>query len=203
MRKIQINLSKNYLILLSAFLLLSTNVVNAYDYQNPFNGVWSISDLLGKILAGLQGIVGLVAIGMLIVAGIIYIFSGINSSLMTTAKNMATWAIGGFTIAVAIPSLLKEIIVIMTANPSTSADLVNEAKSIYDILLDVLRFLLTIIGVLALISFVVGGFQYLTSAGDRTKSENAKKIVLYSIIGILVSGSGVIIIRQIFKFLAG
>lgn len=203
MRKIQTKSNKNYLLFLLAFFLLSANIANAYDYKNPFNGVWSVTDLLGKLLVGIQGIVGLIAIGMLIVAGIIYIFSGVNPELMTTAKNMAKWAISGFTIAVAIPSLLKEIIVVMTANPSTSADLVDNAKGIYAILLDVLRFLLTIIGVLALISFVVGGLQYLTSAGDKTKAENAKKIVLYSIIGVLVSGSGAIIIRQIFKFLAG
>jgi hypothetical protein len=62
---------------------------------------------------------------------------------------------------------------------------------------------LFIIGVFALISFVIAGFKYLTSGGDRSKADSAKRIILYSIIAVLVSGSGVIIIRQVFKILEG
>ena len=189
------------------FLLATVSKTNAgpfdYSYQNPLNGIWSVTDWLAKILSGLQEIIALIAVAMIITSGIIYIFSGINSKLMTTAKNMATWAIGGFAIAIAIPSLLKEIFDIFKGGQKVSATVIEEATPITTILLNVTNFFLTIIGILALISFVVGGLQYLLSTGENKKTEQAKNIIVYSTIAILISGAGVIIINQIFSILEG
>ncbi len=195
-----------YYSLLLIFFSLSAGITNAagsnYNYTNPLK-VDSMTAWLSGILAGLQGVVGIIAVMMLVLAGIIYIAAGINSNWMILAKNMATWAIIGFAIVVAVPSLLKEIYDIFNTNPTTSPDIIKEANFFRDILLNVLRFLLTIIGVFALISFVIAGFKYLTSGGDQGRADSAKKMVFYSIIAVLVSGSGVIIIRQIFKILEG
>ena len=44
---------------------------------------------------------------------------------------------------------------------------------------------------------IVGGVMYLTSAGDEDRIDTAKKIILYSIIGIAVSLAALVIVRQI------
>jgi hypothetical protein len=65
----------------------------------------------------------------------------------------------------------------------------------------VLDFALTAVGVLALLSFTVAGIIYLTSAGDQSKTQKAKKAVIYSIIAVAVAGSGLILVNQIIAFL--
>lgn len=182
--------------------MLSLTAGIASAYENPLQ-FYSLTKWLMGILSGLQGIVAILAIIMLVIAGIIYISSGVNQAWITTAKNMATWALIGFTVAVALPSLLKEINNIFQTNPTGSPDIVKQAKPIKEILMNILNFLLTIIGISALISFVIGGFKYLTSGGDRGSIDSAKKIIFYSILAILVSGSGVIIVRQLLKLLEG
>jgi hypothetical protein len=55
---------------------------------------------------------------------------------------------------------------------------------------------------LALIGLAVGGATYLTSAGDRGRIDTAKRMILYSMIAIAVSGSGIILLKQILTLLA-
>jgi hypothetical protein len=69
-------------------------------------------------------------------------------------------------------------------------------------LVNVLNFLLAGIGILSLIGLTVGGATYLTSAGDRGRIDTAKKMILYSMIAIAVSGSGIILLKQILTLLA-
>ncbi|MDA3814960.1 MAG: pilin [Patescibacteria group bacterium] len=188
-----------FLITLFGLSAVFVNNTQGYDYQNPLE-VDSVSVWIQNALAVVQGWVGLIAVMMIVIAGIIYMFSGANSNWITTAKNMAMWAIVGFTIAIAAPSLLKEIMTVFDT-PLNPSEVIDEATPLAQILTNDLSFLLTIIGIIALISFVVAGFQYLTSAGDKNKADNAKKIIFYSIIAILVAGSGAIIVRQVFAIL--
>lgn len=41
-------------------------------------------------------------------------------------------------------------------------------------------------GVAAVIMIVIGGFQYLLSAGDATKAANARNTIIYAAVGLLV-----------------
>ena len=40
---------------------------------------------------------------------------------------------------------------------------------------------------MSVIVLIYGGFQYVTSTGDKTRVENAKNTILYAIIGIVVA----------------
>jgi len=42
-----------------------------------------------------------------------------------------------------------------------------------------------IVGVVAVIMIVVGGFQYITSGGDSSKISTAKNTIIYAIIGLI------------------
>jgi hypothetical protein len=70
-------------------------------------------------------------------------------------------------------------------------------KSVVDVLAGFASNLLEIFGVLALIAFLVSGFQYLMAAGDEKEAEIAKKNIKYSVIAVIVALSGVIIINAI------
>jgi hypothetical protein len=72
-----------------------------------------------------------------------------------------------------------------------------DAPGVKSILVNVLTWLLSIIGLITLIAFIISGGQYLLASGNDKMIETAKKNMTYSIIGIIVALSGFVIIRAI------
>lgn len=55
-----------------------------------------------------------------------------------------------------------------------------------------------IIIILATFGYLIyGGFMWMTSQGDKQKVESARKIITYSIVGLIVSLSSIVIVRAI------
>ncbi len=180
------------------FLVLCFETLGAnqsYTYENPLK-VNSFSEWLSNLLASIQGIISWLAIIMIVIGGIIYITSAGSEKQIGWAKGIIKYALIGFAVAVAAPSLLKEIKEVAQNGPFAS-DLIDSAKPIPLILADILDFAITLVGVLAIISFTVGGIMYFAALGDKQKADIGKKIAFYSIIAVLISGLGVIITKQI------
>lgn len=180
----------------------ANTVSGGYDYDNPL-GVSSVTEWLGNLLSGIQSIVGWLAVIMIFVGGIMYIFSGGSQGQVTLAKNIIIAALVGFAIAVAAPSFLKELKDLMDSGGGSGADAIDNANSFKNIAINVLKFLLGVVGTLALIGFAIGGVLYLTAFGDQPKTDLAKKMVLYSIIAIGVSGASIILLNSVLSFLSG
>lgn len=60
-------------------------------------------------------------------------------------------------------------------------------NNITDVLSKVIGGVIGFISIVAVLFLVWGGVQYLTSAGDETQVENAKKTITYAIIGLFVA----------------
>ena len=71
------------------------------------------------------------------------------------------------------------------------------AGGIQDIVRNVLNWMLGLVGVIAIIGFVISGFQYITAAGSEKTIEIAKRNMTYAIIGVVVALSGFVIIQAI------
>jgi len=50
-----------------------------------------------------------------------------------------------------------------------------------------LTFVFMVIGGLAVIFIIIGGFQYVVSGGDPTGTGRAKETILYAVIGLVIS----------------
>ena len=70
-------------------------------------------------------------------------------------------------------------------------------KDVKSIVIYFLKWLLGIVGVLAVIGFVISGIMYITAAGDDDKISQAKSMMTYSIIGISVALLGLVIVQAI------
>lgn len=70
-------------------------------------------------------------------------------------------------------------------------------KSAKEILQSITKWLLSLIGTLAVISLLYGGYLYVTSQGEEDKAEQAKNIILYSVIGIIVIGISAIVVNVV------
>ncbi len=168
------------------------------EVKNPL-GFNTVEEFLGKILGALQGIIVILALIFIVIGGILYITSAGDEKRMETAKGAVAAAMIGLALGIAAPSFLKQIGTILDWGGVTSSAVVD-APTLAKIATNVLNFLLSVVGTIAIIMSVIGGIMYMTAAGDEDRIATGKKIVTYSIIGILISLAALVIVSQIGAF---
>ena len=77
---------------------------------------------------------------------------------------------------------------------------ITDATPFFVILLRMLDFLLSIIGVFGIIGLVVSGVLYLTAAGDEDRIRLAKRAMLASVIGIVIALGALVLVGQLTVF---
>ena len=180
--------------------MLSFSVQAQTAYVNPlqFGDTGDLGQVLGSVLSAMQGIIVVLGIIFIIIGALIYITSGGNESRMTLGKTAITAALIGLALGIAAPSFLKEIAGVLGWGAIDAA--IVAAPTLSSLALKVLNFLLSIIGVLAIIMLVIGGLIYLTAAGDENKAETGKKIVTYAVVGVSVALAALVITTQVASF---
>jgi fumarate reductase subunit D len=169
-------------------------------FTNPLS-FDTVEGFLASVLSTIRGIIVVLSIIFIIIGGIFYITSAGSESRMKVAKAAITASMIGLAIGIAAPSFLQEISTILGWT-GTSDAIPAGTLTLSQIALNFLNFLLSIVGVLAIIMLVVGGIMYLSSAGDDDRIKTAKNIVTYSIIGIIVSLAALVIVTQIATLLS-
>lgn len=71
------------------------------------------------------------------------------------------------------------------------------SQTVSDLLINVMKWLLRIVGIIAIIAFVISGLQYFLASGDEKMAETAKRNMQFSVVGIVVALSGLVIITAI------
>jgi len=153
----------------------------------------TIQQVVTTVTTYLQGIIGTLAVLFIVIGGIMYMASAGNENMVKQAKNAWTGAVIGLAIALAAPSLIKDLMGILGATGSS----VPGAIGLKAIATNTLTFLLSIVGIIAIIFMVIGGIMYMTTAGDDKRMETAKNIFKYSIIGTVIALASVVIVQQI------
>jgi hypothetical protein len=75
--------------------------------------------------------------------------------------------------------------------------------SVFNIIENILFWLLAIIGIVSIIGFIIAGLLYLTAGGEQEKIEKAKKALTASIIGVIVGLSGYVVLQAVTYMLSG
>jgi len=88
-------------------------------------------------------------------------------------------------------------------NPSTLAGFGLPSGQIGDIIRAVLTWLLGAVGLIAIIAFAISGIQYMISAGNEDMIKTAKSHMTWSIVGVIVALSGLVIVFAIDRALRG
>lgn len=159
------------------------------EFSNPleFN---TVESLLGNAMGVIQGIVGILAVFMIVVGGVMYIVSG-TTGQTETAKSIIKWAIVGLAIALAAPSFIKEIYDILgEPEPGVTAG----KKSLYEILISATITVLNIVGALSVLMIIVGGVMWIVN-----QSDTAKKIVNAAVIGLVIALTSLVIVNAVVK----
>jgi hypothetical protein len=71
----------------------------------------------------------------------------------------------------------------------------NATSSINRIVHTVINLMSAVVGVVAVIMIIVGGFRYITSGGNDTSVTSAKNTILYAIIGLVVVALAQVLVR--------
>jgi len=189
------------LLLASACLLLfifSAQISYGATFHNPIEAD-TLTEFFNNVLIWLRGIIVIIAIIFIIIGGVMYMTSAGDEKRITSAKSTVTAAVIGLTIILAAPTFLSEILAILGNNTGdvTAVDPLAEALSAQQIALNVMQKLLAIAGIIGIIGLVIGGFTYMTAYGDEKRIDDGKRAIKYSIIGIVVVLSALLIVRQI------
>ena len=72
------------------------------------------------------------------------------------------------------------------ANPDTSCAGTGATDSVAKLITTIVNVLSIIVGAVAVIMIIVGGFRYITSAGNPEGAKTARNTILYAIIGLVI-----------------
>ena len=79
----------------------------------------------------------------------------------------------------------------------------SDDGGITTVIIGILNGIITASGILAVIFVIIGGINYMTSAGDASKVEKAKKTILYAAIGIAICILAFAIVNFVIKNIIG
>lgn len=170
---------------------------NGICFENPLE-YETVDKVLASVLDHLRTMIVVIAMVFIVVGALLYIFSAGDEGRIKTAKNAIYAAIIGLAIGIAAPSFLKEIYAALGRNSDSS--ILTEALPLATIALNVLNFLLSIVGIAAIIMLVAAGMAYMTAAGNEGQIETAKKMTKWAIVGIAVALGAMVIVVQLGKF---
>lgn len=107
-------------------------------------------------------------------------------------KSLKAVLVAGFLLAGAIAALPPSIVSAQT--PDQVRDGVDSiggggGPSLEITIETLINTFLMLIGALAVIMIIYGGFRYVTSAGEASAVSSAKNIILYAVVGLIIAAS--------------
>jgi len=118
------------------------------------------------------------------------------------AKVMVIGFIAMFVMAMALPTVLAAPPTGNTTGggtfdnaPNGPLDLLNQTaeqsgqtnqRTLPEIIGNIIKWVLGVVGIILLVMFIYGGVLYATSAGSEEKVETGKKVMLYAIMGVII-----------------
>lgn len=65
-------------------------------------------------------------------------------------------------------------------------DELTKKRDVYEIIKTVINWMLTLAGIIAVIFVIIGGYMYLTSAGNEEQSGKGRKTIINALIGLII-----------------
>lgn len=108
-----------------------------------------------------------------------------NSKLLKQTLIVFGLMVGALTLVTAIPTAGAALIS-PTDNPGEIAAATGGETSIRSLALRIVNYFLTFLGLIAVVMVIYGGITYVIAAGEDEKIGNAKKIIMYALIGLVI-----------------
>jgi len=79
----------------------------------------------------------------------------------------------------------------------------SSVSGLYKLAADVVNIFSVIVGIIAVIMIIFGGFKYITSGGDSGNVSGAKNTLIYAIVGLIIVALAQFIVRFVLNTTAG
>jgi hypothetical protein len=151
----------------------------------------SLPALINSWTKFLLPILAVLAVAAIVWAGLLYITSSVDDGNIEKAKKIVMYVVVGIIL------VMSSNVIVNTLSTGGSPN----SAIIVDWIVGWTRFLLPIMAVLAVAAVVWAGFLYVTSAVDDGNVEKAKKIIMYVVVGILVTLSAYALVNTVLSSL--
>ena len=159
------------------------------EFTNPIS-YDKVDDLLIHAMNVIQGIVGVLAVLMIVIGAVMWIISG-TTGQTEQAKTVIKSALIGLVVVLMATTFVKEIYKVLGREADIPAD-VKGGLSLYEILINATNLILGFIGALSILMIIVGGVMWITN-----QSDTAKKIVKAAVIGLVIALTSLVVVNAI------
>ena len=125
-------------------------------------------------------------IGYVIYGGYLYTFSGGDPSKVATGKKALYQAFLGLAIVMSANIILNSIRIALGNVNFTENCAFSECKDPGTMITEAIQWVVSIAGIISAIFVVYGGISYITSSGDPGKTQKAKNMITYALIGLAI-----------------
>lgn len=152
--------------------------INVLNGSNPTQ---KIIEVVNTVLT----YVGLAAVIAIVVAGLYMILSG--GSQADRAKEIIKWTIIGLVVILLAKVIVAFVYSALGGDMSNiGIDIPGNGSDIREVITDVLNNVLNFVGLIAVVAIVVAGIWLIVGMGSEDSRDRAKKIVLYTVIGLVI-----------------
>lgn len=141
--------------------------------------------IIANVISIMTRLAGLVAVIAAIIAGFKYILSDGNSQKASGALKSIIHALSGLAVAIAATVIVEAVFRRLTGSASDVG-----LPQVDDIsITDTIGFVMLLVGLIAILMIVLQGMRYALSQGNPDKTAQAKRGIIYSLVGALVAFS--------------
>ena len=147
-----------------------------------------IQKIIFNVITDISLVIGIIAVGFLIVAGYKYVMSAGDPNKIASANKSISSALAGLVIGLSSFAIVNFVSNVFIGDANISEGAFNlPDRNFSDILADSLNMAYAVVGVIAVIYVIICGIQMVTSNGDPAKVAKARKGIIYSAIGIVIT----------------
>ena len=178
--------------------------------QNPIAAT-DLSDILWNLANWLLGIIGVLALIGIIWSGVRMIAAVGNEQQLASAKRILMWSVAGLIVAILSISIINilfcEIFSIQGCGAlgvfdvpvayAQGSDNISQLPvlSVKEVSSNIVKFLTGLVAILSLTVFIIGAVMMVISLGNEQRVALAKRIMMYSVLGLLLAGGAWVVIQ--------
>lgn len=158
--------------------------VNITDETSLKSGIWTIA---ANVATDIAVIAAYLVLGYVIYGGYQYIFSQGDPGKVANGKKTLAQAFIGLAVVMAANLIMGTIrIVLVGGNLANCASGDDVCTTPDKLVANLVNWFIGVAGFISVIFLVYGGIQYMTSSGDPSKTQKAKQMIIYSLIGLAI-----------------
>ncbi len=204
--------STKYAVFVVSCLLLVVSFHSAlaqtgFDLQNPLGSQnQSLVDLLQKLIQGLITLAVPLAAGMVVWAGMLYIFGAAKPALVQSATHALTYAVIGFTVLLlssGVVSIIQDALGVTNQPSCPSGATLCTLNDVVKALTNITGWLFAFALIAGVIMIIMAGLAYVFAKGNAEQASKAGRMIIYAVIGIVVAGLAWSILTVVSNFFGG